>query len=52
MSYPHDRYPDRYPDDRYLGGTGEGYFEGLADGRERTEEEWAAFYLRHDTYWT
>jgi mannose-6-phosphate isomerase-like protein (cupin superfamily) len=38
------------------GAPREGYFEGLveygAPGRQLSDEEWAAFYLRHDTYWT
>jgi mannose-6-phosphate isomerase-like protein (cupin superfamily) len=34
------------------GAPREAYFEGLAEGGERSEEEWADFSLRHDTYWT
>src|SRR5215207_869397 len=37
------------------GAPREGYFEGLVDvaasGRQPSDEEWAEFYLRHDTYW-
>jgi mannose-6-phosphate isomerase-like protein (cupin superfamily) len=35
------------------GAPREGYFEGLAEqaGKQLTEEERAAFYLRHDNYW-
>ena len=37
------------------GAPREGYFEGLAEmgasGRKPSEEELAAFYARHDTYW-
>ncbi len=33
------------------GGPREDYFETLARGEEMTEEQRAAFMLRHDTYW-
>jgi len=37
------------------GAPREGYFEGLveigASGRQLTDEEWAEFFTRHDTYW-
>ena len=33
------------------GGPREDYFETLARGEEMTEEQHAAFMLRHDTYW-
>jgi quercetin dioxygenase-like cupin family protein len=36
------------------GAPREDYFETLADGARRagmSEEEWAEFYLRHDTFW-
>ena len=33
------------------GAPREGYFEGLASGVERSEEEWAKFFADHDTYW-
>ncbi len=37
------------------GAPREGYFEGLVEmgtsGRHISQEEWAEFYRRHDTYW-
>ena len=44
-----------YPEPRYLGDTGEAYFEGLAriaaTGERPSEEEMAAFYAEHDNVW-
>lgn len=34
------------------GAPREGYFEGLADLADLTDEQRAEFFLRHDTYWT
>jgi mannose-6-phosphate isomerase-like protein (cupin superfamily) len=33
------------------GAPREGYFEGLADLAQRSAEEQAEFFIRHDTYW-
>lgn len=33
------------------GGPREDYFETLARGEEMTQEQRAAFMMRHDTYW-
>ena len=37
------------------GAPREGYFEGLVEmgtsGRQVSQEEWAEFFLRHDTFW-
>ncbi|GAA5001678.1 cupin domain-containing protein [Actinopolymorpha pittospori] len=33
------------------GAPREGYFEGIVDLAEMTEDERAEFYLRHDTFW-
>nr|WP_239542869.1 cupin domain-containing protein [Micromonospora terminaliae] len=33
------------------GAPREGYFEGLLDLADRSEEERAEFFLRHDTFW-